>query len=99
YRAKNNTDAIFQFVVYTTDEYLCGELLCDKQKAFSYHVFVKEEYFYPVGDDYYRYNEVYRKTIEKPSGNCVEEKLIIKNHAKVMYDISCINLNKIRRNN
>ncbi|MFZ2539268.1 MAG: VanW family protein [Oscillospiraceae bacterium] len=96
YRLKNNTDLTYQLVTYVKGQYLCGQLLCDKEQESSYHITVQNEYFYPQDEFFYRHNEVYRKQIDKVTGNCVNDELIMKNNAKVMYDNALIDGEKIR---
>ncbi|WDV47156.1 VanW family protein [Clostridiaceae bacterium M8S5] len=86
YQFKNNTKQTFQLIIYTTDEYLCGELRSDSDIIYSYHIIEKNNHFTKEGDGYYRNNEIYRKTVDKTTGNTLDNKLIMTNHAKVMYD-------------
>ena len=88
YRFKNNTDQTFQLVTYTTEEYLCGELRCEKPLNDSYHIKAENEYFSREDGVVYRNGEIYRSVIDKSTGNIIEKKLIKTNHAKVMYDTS-----------
>lgn len=88
YRVKNNTDATYQIVIYTTDEYLCGELRADKPLKVKYHIETEDEHFIKLGDNVYRKGKVYRSTIDKATGNVLSRELIKDNHAKVMYDTS-----------
>lgn len=96
YQFKNDTDQIFQLVTYTTDEHLCGELRCEKPLEQAYHVVEKESYFIKEGADYYRHNEIYKKEIDKKTGNTLQEELIVTNHAKVLYDADFIPEDKMR---
>jgi vancomycin resistance protein VanW len=86
YRFKNTTDMAFQLIVYTTEEYLCGELRAEKPLAVKYHIKVENEYFSKEEGGIYRNNTIFRQCIDKSSGNLLEEKLIKQNYAKVMYD-------------
>jgi vancomycin resistance protein VanW len=86
YRFKNTTDMTFQLIVYTTEEYLCGELRAEKPLAVKYHIKAENEYFSKEEDGIYRNNTIFRQCIDKISGNLLEQKLIKVNHAKVMYD-------------
>lgn len=86
YRFKNTTDMTFQLIVYTTEEYLCGELRAEKPLAVKYHIKAENEYFSKQEDGIYRNNTIFRQCIDKISGNLLEQKLIKVNHAKVMYD-------------
>lgn len=97
YRVRNDTDAEFQFILYLTDEYLCGELRSNKVQDFSYHISAENEYFYPKDGLYYRHNEIISKKFDKLTGNCLEKRLIMENNAKVMYDIGLIDKEKIKQ--
>ena len=85
YRFKNNTDQLFQLVVYTTDEYLCGELRTTKPLENSYHIKAENEHFTRENGIVYRNGEVWRSVVDKTSGNVIDKKLIKTNHAQVMY--------------
>jgi vancomycin resistance protein VanW len=46
YRVQNiSKDNIYQIILYTTDKYLCGELRCQKNIQYSYHIRGENEYF------------------------------------------------------
>lgn len=86
YQFVNHTNQEFQLITYTTDEYLCGELRSNKQIEYSYHMVEENHFFEEIGSEIYRNNEVYRNIIDKGTGSLIATELIIKNHAKVMYD-------------
>jgi vancomycin resistance protein VanW len=44
--------------------------------------------FFRENEKNYRQNEIWRKTIDKKTGNCINEALLIKNFAEVKYEIS-----------
>lgn len=86
YQFANNTGQTFQIVVYTNDEYLCGELRSDRELEVSYHIYEENQYFLKVDKDYYRNNEIFRDTIDKKTGRIINKELVVKNHSRVMYD-------------
>lgn len=88
YRFKNTTDNTYQLVVYTTRDYLCGELRCAKPQPQKYHIQVENERFIEESDGIYRVGEIYRDQVDRVSGNLVSSQLLRTNHAKVMYDAS-----------
>ena len=96
YQFTNNTDNTFQIKIYTTNTHLCGELRCLNELENSYHVVEENHYYSNETDGYYRNNEIYRKVINKQTGNLINKELIIRNHSKVMYDYSYISKDKIR---
>lgn len=88
YRFYNPTDMTFQLVTYTTDEYLCGELRSDRELPNSYHIRVENEHFTREEEGFFRCGEVYRKVIDKRTGNLLSNELIRRNHALVMYELN-----------
>ncbi|MEG0019181.1 MAG: VanW family protein, partial [Oscillospiraceae bacterium] len=83
YRFRNNTDTNYQLVVYTTDLYLCGEMRADREPENKYHIQAQNEFFSREGDTVYRNSEILRRTIGRKTGNCINEEIIKRNHAKV----------------
>ena len=59
----------------------------DKQQAYKFHVDARDEFFSQEGDIIYRNSKVYRRKIDKVTGNCIKEEVLRVNHAKVLYDI------------
>ncbi len=96
YQFTNNTANTFQMLVSTTETHLCGELRCLDELDKSYHIDEENHYFTKEQDGYYRSNEIYRRTIDKVTGNVLSKDLIIKNHSKVMYDSKYIPLDKLK---
>ncbi|MBR5407268.1 MAG: VanW family protein [Lachnospiraceae bacterium] len=88
YRFKNTTDRTYQLIVYTTPEYLCGELRADKPQNYKYHIKAENEFFSRENGVVYRNGEIYRIKVDGRTGDRVEKKIIRKNHAKVLYDTS-----------
>jgi len=92
YRFKNNTDLTYQIITYTTGEYLCGEIRANKNQKLKYHIKCRNEFFSKEEDGVYRNGEVYRQIIDCRTGKHLREELLRKNHAKVAYDTSDINI-------
>lgn len=86
YRFRNTTDRTYQLIVYTTAEYLCGELRADSRQRYKYHISAENVYFSREGKDVYRNGEVYRDKVDRITGEHVGKELIRRNHAKVLYD-------------
>lgn len=87
YRFYNPTDITFQLIIYTTEEYLCGEIRADREPPYAYHIKAENEHFEKEEDGIYRCGEVYRCVIDKSNDNEVKKELLRANHALVMYDI------------
>lgn len=86
YRFRNCTDRTYQLIIYTTEEYLCGELRADARQPYKFHIYAENVYFSREDGTVYRNGEVYRDKIDCKTGDHVEKKLIRRNHAKVCYD-------------
>lgn len=95
YRFKNTTDKTYQLIIYTTDEYLCGELRSNKEEKYSYHIHAEDVFLSRENGIVYRNGKVYRTKIDKTTGNTIEKKLIRENHAKVCYDTSNLDIIEI----
>ncbi len=90
YRFKNTTAGTYQLLVYTTPEYLCGELRSDREQKYNYHIKAENEFFSKENGIVYRNGEIYRIKVDRITGNHVEKKLIRKNHAQVLYDTTSL---------
>lgn len=97
YCFKNNTQNTYQLITYTTDTHLCGELRALNQEAKSYHIVEKDLYFSEENGKYYRNNKIYRKVVDKVTGNTIKEELIMYNHSEVLYDSKFIKPELIRK--
>ena len=86
YCFKNTTENVFQLIVYTTSEYLCGELRTDKELRYKYQIKAEEEFFSKEQGGIFRNNCIYRECFNKKTGKLFTKELIKRNHAKVMYD-------------
>lgn len=86
YRVTNNTDNTYQLRLKVDDEYLCGELRATEQQNHTFHIHAENEFFSREDGVIYRNGEVYRDTIDRITGQCVDQQLIRTNHARVMYD-------------
>ena len=97
YRFKNTTKLTYQLIVYTTDEYLCGEIRANERQDFKYHIVAEDVFFSKEKDGVYRNGKIYREKNDCKTGKCVKRELIKINHAKVCYDTS--NLEVVEINN
>lgn len=88
YRFKNTTENTYQLIIYTTDEYLCGELRCSAPQDEKFHIMAEDEYFSNENGIVYRNGKVYRNSIDRNTGLIRQRELIRINHAEVKYDTS-----------
>ena len=86
YRVKNNTDNTYQLRLHVDDEYLCGELRAVEPLPHTFHIHAEGEYFSREDGAVYRNGKVYRDTIDRNTGECIDSQLIRTNHARVMYE-------------
>lgn len=86
YRFRNDTDAVYQLLVWVDGEYLRGELRSDRSQRYKYHIRTEGEGFVREGETVYRVGQVWREAIDPATGNRVERTLIRENHARVLYD-------------
>lgn len=86
YQFTNNTKTTFQIRVCVDETHLMGELRAENTLKQSYHIVEEDQYFEKKEDAYYRNNKIYKRTIDKSTGNEVAKILIISNHSKVVYD-------------
>ncbi len=86
YRFKNNTGKTFQLIVYTDEKYLNSELRCEEALEVKYHIESRNEHFTKENSIWYRNGEIWRQCINKTTGNVIENRLIKRNHARVLYD-------------
>ncbi len=92
YRFKNTTDITFQLIIYTTEDYLIGEIRADKPLDCKYHIRIENEFFSEEYDHVYRNGRVSRHCIDLKTGKLKSKELIKINHAKVMYDINDVDI-------
>lgn len=95
YRFKNNTDKTYQILVYVTEDELIGEIRADKPQPYRYDIHVENEFFSLENGVVYRNGEVSRETFCVDTGKCIEKEIIRKNHAKVLYDTSGLDVVEI----
>lgn len=92
YQFKNNTNHTYQLIVSVDGEYLRGEILSDTLISHNYHIMVENEYFSIENGIVYRNGNILRKKVSKINGLNLEVKCIKTNHARVMYDITHLNI-------
>ncbi len=84
----NPTDQIFQFEIRQDDEFLYGVLRSDSEQAHSYQIVEENHTFVFVDKKYYRYNELYKRKIDKKTWDTIEVTQIRTNLSPVLYDLS-----------
>jgi vancomycin resistance protein VanW len=82
---RNDTGLTFQLAVGVGDRYLAGELRADVLPAHTYKVFARHEQFLRRGDRVFRRNEIWRRVVDRRTGDAVGEELVKRNCALVIY--------------
>lgn len=86
YRLRNDTHDTFQILVRSDGQYLRGELRCTESPGHVWHISCEEEYFSREMDGWYRNNQIFRKKVDKHTGQTVEKTLLQAAHARVLYE-------------
>ena len=82
---RNDTDATFQLITRVGPRYLEGELLADRELPHSYRVHARDEEFLRIDGHWFRRNEIWRRVIDRRTGNDVGDELVRRNLALVTY--------------
>lgn len=99
YRFKNTTDITYQLIIRVTDEYLKGELRSNKRQKYKYHISAEDVFFSKEKDgQVYRNGKVYRKKIDRETGNVLSKEIIRENHARVCYDTKNLDIVDLTKN-
>ena len=96
YQFVNKTDNTFQIIIYTTADFLCGELRSSNPMSDDYLIYEDDSYFFEKDEMFYRHNKVFQKQIDKCNGIILKEMLLAENYSEVMYDKSFIDENLIK---
>ncbi len=96
FRFRNNTEQIFQMLLWCEGEMLHAELRCQQEIPWEYRIIEEEHQFKKKGEKFYRNSKIYRQTLEKDSGEIIDKKLIWDNHSEVMFDYKLIPQEQIR---
>jgi len=83
---RNDTDVVLQFLVCVGRKYLHGECRAAGELPHSYHVFERNHRFTREGGRLFRSNELWRRVIDRATGDTVREEMLWLNHSLVKYD-------------
>lgn len=82
---QNNTSETFQINLWLDDEYLNGEITCDKELNFHYDIFETDHMFHHQWwGGYTRHNKIWRKITNLETKE-ISEEFVSENSAIVMY--------------
>lgn len=86
-RLHNPTNHTFQIKLWLSDEHLNGSIYSNNNFPCSYHIEERNHRFLVKDGKNYRENEIWRITIDKRTGNRIEEEFLIGNLSEVKYEI------------
>ena len=86
-RFHNPTNHVFQLRVWLESEHLKGLIACNTELGESIHLEEREHRFVRRDDGNYRQNEIWRRIVDKRTGNTLREELLVSNFALVKYDL------------
>ncbi len=81
--ARNDTDLTLQLRARVGERHLRGELRADATPPHTYSVHARDEEFVRLGDTYLRRNELWRRVIDRGTGDTVREECVRRNAAVV----------------
>jgi len=81
----NETPYTFQIQLWLSEKCLEGDLRVNTELDHTYHVFEQDHEFLKINHEYFRKNSIWRKKLDKSSGNTLGVELITRNFAKVKY--------------
>jgi vancomycin resistance protein VanW len=87
-RFYNPTDLTFQIRLRLTSDHLKGAIRSDSEMPFTYHVFEKNHRFVSEDGMTFRENEIWRAVVDRKTGNRVTEAMIVKNYARIKYELN-----------
>lgn len=84
---RNDTNQPFQLSLMLTDKHLVARWLSDKPINYTYKITEKNhEIEHSAWGGYIRKNQLFRLISEKDTGLCIDEELVVKNSAIMMYE-------------
>ncbi|WP_199731625.1 VanW family protein [Cohnella endophytica] len=87
-RFYNNTESTFQITVWLTHDHIKGSIHCNHNWPNSYHVEERGHRFIRANGKNFRENEIWRKVVDKITGNTVLHEMMIKNFSEVKYEVT-----------
>ena len=83
---RNDTDQPFQLRTWVGERYLHGQLRTDERPDHSYRVEARHEQFLRRDGRVFRRNQIWRRVIDRRTGDQVGEELVKSNCALVVYE-------------
>jgi vancomycin resistance protein VanW len=86
-RIHNPTDQPFQLDVWVTDQQLRGRLRTSVPLPMAYHLVELDHHFEQAPEGVLRCNEIWRRRVDRRSGNLVDEVCLMRNRSRVAYPV------------
>ncbi len=83
---KNTSNQPLQIKLWLTDNCLKGQIVSDKPTEKKFHLEERNHFFVKKGDNYFRFNEIYRETLVR--GEKINKEKIVTNFAPVKYKVT-----------
>lgn len=87
-RFHNPHPVTFGLEVWLTENHIKGRLSCESQWPLSYKIEEREHRFFRESGKTYRCNELWRRCIDRRTGLCTNEELVMRNRAEVKYQVA-----------
>jgi vancomycin resistance protein VanW len=87
-RLHNPHKVTFGLEVWLTEQHIKGRLACQSEWPFTYKVEEREHRFFRRDEKIYRANELWRRSIDRRTGQTSGEELLMSNCAEVKYPVS-----------
>lgn len=84
-RLKNPTNQPIQLLLGVDNLFFYGEFRTDVEFKESYKVIEENHFFEKLDNIYFRSNELYRKVIDKYTGDTLRKEFIVRNYSEVKY--------------
>lgn len=85
-KIKNISKHSIQLKIWVTEKHLKGQILSPRPINEKFHIFEKNRFFIKDGNQYFRYNEIYRET--KVNGKITKTEKSTTNFAPVLYKMT-----------
>lgn len=86
-KIKNTTHLIWQINIWFDETYIYGEVRANDYPEYSYHIEEKNHHFTKKKDGIYRKNQIYRKVIDRRTGNLLLIQHLFDNDSLIKYNI------------
>lgn len=96
YRLRNDTPDTYQLRVWLDETDLCGELRCAVKPRLRYRIEERDHHYSRESDGFYRNSEIWKRELDRATGALVSERMIFRNHSRVLYNASLIPADEIR---